>query len=388
MSATDRSLVAVQLPPTEAASVIAGVWEGGGAVLPLDPTLSFAVAEERARACRASALVHPGGTTGLPGGAGSLDLGAVLFTSGTTGAPKAVELTTAALERAARMTNEALGASPGDRWLCCLPLHHIAGLGILARARVLGAPPLVLERFDVAEVAVAEAELVSLVPTALARLLDAGVDVARFKAVLLGGAAIPAGLVERAEERGARVVRSYGMTETCGGVVYDGVPLPGVRVRIGGAELPGAASSGEGTIAISSPTLMRGYRGEPPLDSGWFDTSDLGLIRAGRLEVTGRADDVIVTGGEKVSPTAVEKALLALDGVTDALVAGAPDPEWGQRVVAFVVAPGREPTELIRELRAGLARHEVPKSVVVVDRIPRTDTGKPLAEWVKEQTPG
>lgn len=387
MSVTDRSLVAVHLLPRDAAAVIYDTWGAGGAVLPLDPQLSPPTALSFAAAQGATTLVGARGTEAIGAGQADAELGAVVFTSGTTGAPKAVELTTRALEHAATLSNDALGAEPGDRWLCCLPLHHIAGLAILARGRALGAPPLVLDRFDVSEVAAADAALVSLVPTTLARLLDAGADVSHFKAILLGGAMVPPGLLTRAADAGAHVVRSYGMTETCGGVVYDGVPLPGVCVRVGDHELGRDATSGEGRIAISSPTLMRRYRGQREPDAEWFETNDIGAIRAGRLEVVGRADDIIITGGEKVAPATVERALLGLDRVADALVVGVQDDEWGQRVVAFVVAPGADARSLAGSLKGRLTSHEIPKDVVLVDAIPRTATGKPIPRWVQDKTP-
>ncbi|MGI8773393.1 MAG: AMP-binding protein [Actinomycetota bacterium] len=389
MSATDRALVAVQLDPRRAAAVVDEVWECGGAVMPLDPSLPSSAAESLARRYGAAVLIHPGGALDLDPVPEDLELGAVVFTSGTTGAPKAVELTKTALQRAAVLSNAALGAEAGDRWLCCLPVHHIAGLGILARARALGAPPLVLDRFEVDAVATADARFVSLVPTTLGRLLDAGVALDGFGAILLGGAAIPAGLIERAEGRGARVVRSYGMTETCGGVVYDGLPLPGVRLRVGDVEFPDNASSEHhGAIAISSPTLMRGYRGAEPRASEWFETSDLGTMRGGRLEVVGRADDIIITGGEKVAPARVEDVLMSLPGVKDALVVGVEDREWGQRVVAFVVAPGADPGDLRDAVRSRLLAHEAPKDLVLVQDIPRTSSGKPQQQWVQAKAPG
>ncbi len=184
----------------------------------------------------------------------------------------------------------------------------------------------------------------SLVPTQLGRALDAGVRLDGYAAVLVGGAACPPALVERARAAGVRVVLSYGMTETCGGCVYDGEPLPGVEVAVGA----------DGRIAVGGATLFAGYRFGPP-QVGPHVTGDLGALDdSGRLTVLGRADDVIVTGGENVSPQAVEAALAAHPAVREAAVVGAPDPEWGQAVVAYVVlAPVRRAADAGRRARVG-----------------------------------
>jgi O-succinylbenzoic acid--CoA ligase len=233
-------------------------------------------------------------------------------------------------------------------------------------------------RFDPAAIAAdASTNIVSLVPTMLRRLLAAGVDVARFRWILLGGGPVPAELVAAATAAGARVVATYGMTETCGGAVYDGVPLPGVRV----------ATAGDGTIALAGPMLMRGYRLRPEetaaaLRDGWFLTSDVGeLDPSGRLRVLGRRDDLIISGGQKVLPVEVANVLMEHPAVADAAVAGRPDDEWGQAVAAVVVpAPGAAPT--LAELRAfvaeRLAPYKAPRYLVIVAEVPRGPTGKPV----------
>src|SRR6266511_1043725 len=228
-------LLAVVLPRPAAAAEIVRAWEAGRAVLPLDPAAPAPELRAVLEALRATHLVDRDGVEALPGGEPVEDgVAAVVATSGTTGRPKGVELTAAGIEASSRAVSAALGTGPGDRWLACVGLHSVAGLAIVARAWHGGLPLEVHERFDVdaiAAAAAAGATLVSVVPTMLARLLDAGAGLERFRQVLLGGAPAPAGLVERAADLGASVVRTYGLTETFGGVVHDGHPLAGARSR-------------------------------------------------------------------------------------------------------------------------------------------------------------
>jgi O-succinylbenzoic acid--CoA ligase len=302
----------------------------------------------------------------------------VIGTSGSTGVPKGVELGAAALRHSARASLDRVGARPGERWLCCLPVTHVAGLQVLVRSLVGGTEPVLAERADDQTVAASGCAHVSLVPTQLQRLL-ASVDrstpaslLAGFSSVLLGGAAAPAGLLSAARAAGVPVVTTYGMTETCGGCVYDGVPLDGVRAEV----------RDDDRIWLRGPVLFSGYRGGPgaPAD-GWFRTGDLGrLDDAGRLIVRGRADDVINTGGEKVVPGEVAAVLQACPGVRDAAVIGQPDPEWGERVVAVVVPadPDNPPElELLRlRVRERLPRYAAPSKVVMVDAVPMLPSGK------------
>jgi o-succinylbenzoate---CoA ligase len=297
----------------------------------------------------------------------------VIGTSGSTGAPKGVELSAAALRHSARASLERVGARPGERWLCCLSVTHVAGLAVLVRSLVSGTEPVLAERADAGTVAASGCAHVSLVPTQLQRLLqEAGAPLAGFSSVLLGGAAAPAGLLDAAREAGVPVVTTYGMTETCGGCVYDGVPLDGVRAEV----------RDDGRIWISGPILFSGYlRGPRTPADGWFRTGDLGVLDAGgRLRVRGRADDVINTGGHKVVPGEVAAALQACPGVRDAAVVGQPDPEWGERVVAAVVPadPGDPPAlEMLRShVRERLPRYAIPSRVVMVDAVPMLPSGK------------
>lgn len=223
---------------------------------------------------------------------------------------------------------------------------------------------------------------VSIVPTQLVRLMDAAAGreaLAAFSSVLVGGAAAATGLLAQARAAGVRAVTTYGMSETCGGCVYDGVPLDGVSVRAGD----------DGRLRISGPVLMNGYHAQPAVTASVlvgeppeFITSDLGSIDdAGRVVVRGRADDVINTGGHKVVPGVVADALSSCPGVREVVVVGRPDPEWGERVTAVIVAADRAypPTlELLRiHVRTALPRYAYPTEVVLADTIPVLSNGKP-----------
>ena len=342
----------------------------------------------------------------------------VLRTSGSTGLAREVALSATALVASARATHERLG---GDaQWLLTLPPTHVAGLQVVLRSVVAGTELVTADLdapFTASGFAAAAARMdgdrryVSLVPTQLHRLLhpdpgpgaEAALDALRsFDAILLGGAAASPVLLERAHESGARVVTTYGMTETSGGCVYDGVALAGVRVRVvdgsSGRTLPAGAV---GVVEISGPVLATGYLGDEALTaetfrtgpdgSTWLRTSDLGSLGPdGVLTVIGRADDVIVTGGVNVAPAAVEAVLAAAltgsDGLGEVCVVGVPDPEWGQRVVAVVEAadevhdaPARDGALLARARDAvttTLGPPAAPRDVLVVAALPRRGPGK------------
>jgi len=361
--------------------LLAAALEGTGpAILPLDAGLPAGRVAELIAALRPGSIEDAGAVTPLRSAekAGVAEGTAVVVgTSGSTGAPKGVELSAAALRYSARASLDRVGARAGQRWLCCLPATHVAGLQVLVRSLVSGTEPVLAERADagtVADAAASGCAHVSLVPTQLQRLLAGGgpAALAGYSSVLLGGAAAPAPLLAAARAAGVPVVTTYGMTETCGGCVYDGVPLDGVRVEI----------RDDGRIWIGGPVLFSGYRGGPgaPGD-GWFRTGDLGrLDSAGRLTVRGRADDVINTGGHKVVPGEVAAVLAACPGVRDVAVMGQPDPEWGERVVAVVVPadPADPPAlELLRlRVRERLPRYAAPSEVVTVDAVPMLPNGK------------
>ena len=357
--------------------LLAAALDGTGpAIAPLDAGLPRARLAGLIDALRPGAVVDTEGVTSARSGpyAGVAEGTAVVVgTSGSTGVPKGVELSAAALRHSARASLDRVGARPGERWLCCLPVTHVAGLAVLVRSLVSGTEPVLAERADAETVAASGCAHVSLVPTQLQRLLqEASAPLAGFSSVLLGGAAAPAGLLDAARDSGVPVVTTYGMTETCGGCVYDGVPLDGVRAEV----------REDGRIWISGPVLFSGYAGGPraPAD-GWFRTGDLGVLdAAGRLAVRGRADDVINTGGRKVVPGEVAAALQTCPGVRDVVVVGQPDPEWGERVVAVVVpADPRDPPalELLRShVRERLPRYATPSRVVMVDAVPMLPSGK------------
>jgi o-succinylbenzoate---CoA ligase len=363
--APTRRLVALALPPGEEfAAAIDAAWAAGDAVLPLDP----ARPEVGRRAIEES--LRPG----LPV---DDDVALVIATSGSTGVSKGVELSAAALVASAQATIDRLDLTSDDVWLSCLPWHHIAGLQVLLRARRSGAALRVHRRFDVeAFAAERDATVTSLVPTQLSRLLDAGVDLTRLRAILVGGAAASPALVARARAAGANVVTTYGMSETCGGCVYDGVPLDGVGVRVDDDE----------RIWLRGPMLMRGYRLAPDLTKdaivdGWLRTADRGRLETdGRLTVLGRLDEVVVSGGENVDPAGVSAALSAHPAVADVVVVGVPDDEWGQAVAAVVV-PVDGAALSLAEARAWCADRlppaALPRLVVPVESLPTLASGKP-----------
>jgi O-succinylbenzoic acid--CoA ligase len=376
------ALVAIALPRPAAARAIVASWEAAEAVLPLDPDAPEPELKGILAAARPTHLLDGDGRRPLAGGqAAEAGVAAVVATSGTAGAPKVVELGADAIRWSALATSAALGAGPGDRWLCCVPVHGVAGLAVVARAWHTGLPVEVHDGFDPAAVAAAagRATLVSLVPAMLRRLLAAGDAVSRFRRVLLGGGPVPADLAEEARDRGVGLVRTYGLTETFGGMAHDGHPLDGAEVRV---------ADPEGEILLRGPMLFRRYRGEPGrtaavLRDGWLHTGDLGRVGPdGRLVVLGRVDDLVISGGVNVHPDEVEAVLAAHPGVAEVAVAGRADPAWGQRVTAFVVPrdPGRPPT--LEELRAfsreRLAAAKAPRELVLVPALPRGPSGKLL----------
>jgi O-succinylbenzoic acid--CoA ligase len=308
----------------------------------------------------------------------------VVTTSGTTGVPKGALLTAAALTASATATHDRLGG-PG-RWLLALPAHHIAGLQVLVRSVLAGTTPVALDvsrGFDPMSLPAAVAALddgrryVSLVAAQLAKAMEsaAAVDaLASLDAVLIGGGPLPAPIAERASVAGIPVVRTYGMSETAGGCVYDGVPLDGVRVRID-----------DGRVVLGGATLAKGYRNVPtpdPFDEpGWFRTDDAGSVDAnGVLTVYGRLDEAIGTGGLTVLPQPVEAALLGHPAVAACAVFGLPDARLGERVAAAIVlAQGvSEPplSELRDHVAGSLDRTAAPREVHVVDELPMRGIGK------------
>jgi len=391
-----RPLHALLLPPAAGAGrlleALAAALDGSGpAILPLDPALPQARVADLLHAFTPATVEtedgrvrwRPGDSRGAAPGSGA-DLpdgtAVVVATSGSTGEPKGVQLGARALRASARASLDRIGAAPGARWLCPLPTSHIAGLGVLVRSLISGTTPVVVDRLDPAQrnLAAFGCGYTSLVPAQLRRLLDAGAGLSAFGAILLGGAAVPSGLLAGARAAGARVITTYGMSETCGGCVYNGLPLDGVRLR----------TSSAGRVQITGPVLFSGYRNRPALteqalaEDGWFTTSDLGKIGPdGRLSVEGRADEMINTGGHKVSPTEVAAILEACPAVREAAVFGEPDSRWGQRVTAVIVPVSFSAPPRLEDLRAAVRRklpaYAAPRALFVVPALPLLPSGKP-----------
>jgi O-succinylbenzoic acid--CoA ligase len=324
----------------------------------------------------------------------------VIHTSGTTSAPKPIELTYGNFLWSALGSGVALGVDSRERWLCALPLSHVGGLSILLRSAIYCTTAVVHERFDTERVLRAltdeQITLVSLVSTTLARLLDAGLrEPSHLRCALTGGGPVPAALVRRAHAAGVTVAETYGLTECCsqaataplalgepaGGAALAG--LPGARAHEVGAGVPLFCTrteiAADGEIVLSGPTVARSARAA----DGRLYTGDLGRIdRAGFLHVTGRKADTIVSGGENVAPAEVEAALQACEGVIEAAVIGREDPQWGEAVTAIVVVAAhtslREST-LREHCVKLLAPYKVPKRFTLVSRpLPRTASGKLL----------
>ncbi len=381
-------VVAVVQPRPEAARTVQAIWDAGEAACVLDPGAPAAVHAQVLEAVRPTHLVDADGPRTWPNGIGTSEgVAAIVTTSGTTATPKAVELTAVGMTAIGRGFAAALDVGGDDRWLLCLPLHHVAGLAILARARTTGSSVTVHAGFDLDAVAASAdpgrdgsgATIVSLVPTMLHRMLEAGAPVDRFRWIVTGGASTPPELRRRAEEAGGRPVDAYGLSETWGGVLLDGRPIDGVEATIV-----------DGEILVRGDPIMLGYRLDTAASDAvlvehdgldrWFRTGDVGTTDAsGRITVVDRRRDLVVSGGVNVSPTAVETVLASHPAVLDIAVGGEPDADWGERVVAYVVPRDAHPPTL-DDLRAfgrdRLSGPQLPKAVVVVAEIPRTPGGK------------
>lgn len=367
-------LIALDLPGgTGFVEAVQHAWADGDAILPLDRRLPAPARRRLLDAARPQIIHDDAGRRTLDESGPAVDDGAalVIASSGTTGDPKLIVHDRDGLIAHARAVHEHLGVTASDRWLACLPLAHIGGLGVVLRSLLTGVPVDVLDGFDAETVVRAPttlgSTLVSLVPTALDRI-----DARRFRWIVLGGSADPV-------TRPANVVHTYGSTETGGGIVYGDRPLPGVELHIGV----------DGEISVRGPMLARGLRRrdgsiEPLVDDeGWFRTGDLGRLVSGsdgtdRLVVDGRRDDLIVTGGQNVWPEPVEAILASMPGIREVAVFGRVDPEWGERVVAAIVADGAPPRlPAVRDrVRAELPAYAAPRELEVVTSLPRTALGK------------
>ncbi|KJK13863.1 AMP-dependent synthetase [Terrabacter sp. 28] len=391
------SMTALQLLPVPAGPDVLDVLPAlENALTGRSPVLPYAAAD-------APPSVPSHDPSDLPDG-----LAVAIGTSGSTGRPKRALLTAEALERSAWATHQVLGGS--GAWLLAMPAHHIAGLQVLLRSVAAGVSPTVLDlrdgfsprAFAAAAAAVrptgsARRRYTSLVPTQLTRLVDdpEGLEALRgFDGVLVGGAATPGALVERARDAGVNLSLTYGMSETAGGCVYDGTPLPVSRIHV----------DNDRHVVLGGDTVAHGYLGGPVLSRDaftvdldgvrWFRTDDLGHFDDdGLLVIDGRADDVINTGGLKVNPGVVEDAMSRhLDDVLDVVVVGLPDPEWGESVCAAVtlVDPtGHLTTGQVRErLRGILPDAALPRRVLVLPAIPQRGPGKPDRSAIRRAVQG
>lgn len=377
ISAAPGELVAVDLPAGPGwVQVIDELWDRGVAVLPLDARLT--VRERRAIVDRArpSLVFTEDGETWYADGA-PIDerIGVVVATSGVAGAPKLAELPRAALRAALDASSSTLGLEPHHVWVSCLTPAHVGGLLVLLRG-VDGHHPLeVHERFEVGRLLASAPCWASVVPAMVHRLVAEGVTLSGLSLLVGGGSLAPA-LRREAESLGAHIVTTYGLTETCGGVAYDGALLASTRAR----------TDPKGRLEIRGPTVMEGYRLDPDATAraftvgGWLRTGDIGTVDGGVVHVEGRADDAIRSGGETIWPDEVEQVVRRHPLVADAAVAGRPDPEWGAHVAVWVVPASIDDPPTLEQLRDHcrdeLATFKAPRELFLVHEIPRTTSGK------------
>ncbi len=359
-------LIALDMP-SDAAFVdsIRRIWNAGDAFASIDQRLPTASRVELLHELAPYAVIDASGAeTKLPNGR-SVEAGdaIVIATSGSTGAPKGVVLTHPGINASAAASNDRLGTSSSDHWLACLPLSHVGGISVVTRAWHAKCQLTVHPTFDATLVQAstrAGVTMTSLVATALTR-----VDASLFRLILVGGSSVPSPLPNN-------VIPTYGMTESGGGIFYDGFALNGVKSRI----------APDGEIQIKAPMLARCYRdGSPVTDTdGWFNSGDIGFIDGeGRLVVRGRRDDLIITGGEHVWPQQVEAVLSLHPRIQEVVVRGIPDPIWGHRVVAWVTTDDGESLSLDEArswVKDTLPRYCAPKAIHVMTALPRTPSGK------------
>src|SRR5579884_2182456 len=379
LGARDRAALALS-SPEELVIALHGCMLAGVAAVPVDLRLSEA--ERSARLAGAEVVVSEslGGDPAEPRSPAQSDPAvAVIHTSGTTGAPKPVLLRRSNWLASALGSVVMLGLDQEERWLCPMPLVHVGGMSIPVRSAIYATTAVLHPRFET-EAVLGELmdprrriTLVSLVPTMLGRLLDAGLErPPTLRWALLGGGPIAPTLLERARAAGVPVAPTYGMTEACSQIATFGWPLPGVEL---------VTSAGE--VLVRGPIVAPGALA----GDGWLHTGDLGrLDDRGRLEITGRRAETIVTGGENVAPAEVEAVLLEHPAVADAAVIGRADPEWGEALVAVVVprdGRGVDPEELRAHCRARLAAFKVPKAVETAPGLPRSTSGKLLRRQLR-----
>ena len=361
-------LIALDMPASKTfVELVQRVWSNGDAVLPIDQRLPQHGKKLLLDAMSPSEIIDASfDSSALPDGRPMQDGEAlVIASSGSTGSPKGIIHTHSSVLAGAQASASRLQLTASDHWLVCIPVSHVGGFSVISRAMHTGAALSLHPNFDVTAVRQAAengATHTSLVATALSRI-----DTSLFKTILLGGSSAPANLPNN-------VITTYGMTETGGGVVYNGEPLSNVEIKIE-----------EGEIYLRCPMLTCGYRNDQTLSlkDGWYATGDMGEINNGKLSVHGRKTDMIITGGENVWPSAVEASLSSHPMINQVVVRGTPDTNWGQRVVAYVVLNGSlnsSEESLLSDLREHV-KHTLPafcapQQVIVLDQIPRTSLGK------------
>ena len=362
-------LIALDMPASKTfVDLVQRAWSNGDAVLPIDQRLRPAGKKMLLDAMAPSEIIDASFTaSSLPNGRPMQDGDAlVIASSGSTGAPKGIIHTHSSLLAGAQASASRLQLSANDHWLVCIPVSHVGGFSVIARAMHTSAALTLHPAFDAAAVEQAQKDGVthtSLVATALSRI-----DTSLFRTILLGGSSAPDNLPNN-------IITTYGMTETGGGVVYNGQPLDNVEIKIVDAE-----------IFLRCPMLMRAYRDDQTIseEDGWYATGDIGEIdNNGKLSVHGRRSDMIITGGENVWPSVVEASLVSHPMIDQIVIRGVPDTTWGQRVVAYVVLNDSAQTseaKLLSDLREHvkqtLPAYCAPQQIVVLAEIPRTSLGK------------
>lgn len=359
-------LVALDMPgDAKFVDAMKRIWDAGDALASIDQRLPTVARVTLLQELAPGAIIDASGTETKLAGGRPVEKGdaLVIATSGSSGLSKGVVLTHGSIAASAAASNHRLGTTPNDHWLACLPLSHVGGFSVVTRALQAQCQLTIHPSFDASLVeasARSGVTMTSLVATALGRI-----DAALFRKILLGGSAAP-------ERTPNNVVTTYGLTETGSGIVYDGLPLDGVEIRL----------SSDGEIQVKAPMLFRCYRdGTQPIDKdGWFRTGDIGEFATdGRLVVHGRRDDLIITGGENVWPQHVEAALGRHPRIREVMVRGVPNPTWGHQVVAWVTTlDGNAMTlEEVREwVKDSLPAYCAPKVIHFMTALPRTTSGK------------